>query len=121
MLAILHSLGMFIVDLKAARDTSEPCLAFITNIAESNFRCTQQRLDGKLDIRRLAPHLDRALRLDLCIGDDGRQRVGRLLERFRGRRARARTPTSASCGKCSQRAMLRAGVAERLIAVVCAF
>ena len=34
MLAILHSLGMFIVDLKAARDTSEPCLAFITNIAE---------------------------------------------------------------------------------------
>jgi hypothetical protein len=32
-----------------------------------------------------------------------------------------RTPMSASRGKCSQPALLRAGVAERLIAVVCAF
>jgi hypothetical protein len=31
------------------------------------------------------------------------------------------TPTSASCGKCSQPALLQADVAERLIAVVCAF
>ena len=60
------------------------------------------------------------------------ERTGQILRRLavswrlerRRRVARAhqpRTPTSASCGKCSQPALLRAGVAERLMAVVCAF
>jgi hypothetical protein len=78
-------------------------------------------LDGKLDIRRLVPHLDRALRLALCMGDDGRQRVGCLLERFRRRRARAPHADVGVVRKMFPTGFLRTGVAERLTAVVCAF
>jgi hypothetical protein len=59
-----------------------------------------------------------------CCRSAIRRGASRWRLEHRGRVAGAhqpRTPTSASCGKCSQQALLRAGVAERLIAVVCAF
>ena len=43
--------------------------------------------EQQLEIGRLAAHLDRDLRRDLRMGDDGRQRLGRLLERLRRGRA----------------------------------